>query len=174
MRNILVVDDLPAICDLFRMALECDGSCRVTAAATSGEALAAMTRHPPDALITDVVLPGPSGLRLASWSLARNIPVLIVTGEPVAQRMLEETGCPYLRKPFGIAALQAEMRALWDDGKRRRSLTAVSLRRMGIETTEPRTERRGAEIIGLRPTVMARARFGDDHWSSGSSDWRIS
>jgi two-component system, OmpR family, phosphate regulon response regulator OmpR len=170
MRNILVVDDLPEICDLFRMVLECDGSCRVTTAATSGDAVAAMTHHQPDALITDVVLPGPSGLRLASWSLARNIPVLIVTGEPAAQRMLEETGCPYLRKPFGIAALQAEMRALWDDGKRRRSLTAVSLRRMGIETTEPRPERGGADIIGLRPMAVAWARSDADQRSSGSSD----
>lgn len=136
MRHILVVDDVPEICDLLSMALESDGSCCVTAAATSGDAVAAMMRRQPDAVIIDAVLPGPSGLQLASWSLAHNIPVLIMTGEPVTQRVLEQTGCPYLRKPFRIAALQAATRALWDDASKHRSDTAMSLRRMGIDLTE--------------------------------------
>jgi DNA-binding response OmpR family regulator len=167
MRHILVVDDAPEICDLLRMALECDGSCRVTAASTSGDAVAAMMRHQPDAVIIDAVLPGPSGLQLASWSLARNIPVLIVTGEPATQRMLEQTGCPYLRKPFRIAALQAETRALWDDASKRRSDTAMSLRRMGIDLTELHA------VIAQASRCPATPRPGSLHILDGDRSARL-
>ena len=88
-------------------------------------------RDPPDAAIIDAILPGLSGLQLAHWSLSRGVPVLIVTGEPAVQRELQEIGCHFLKKPFSIAALRAETRALWDNATERRILTATSLQRMG-------------------------------------------
>lgn len=130
MRHVLVVDNEPAICDLVQLALEADGSCRVSSASTVDEAVALLRRDPPDAAIIDAILPQASGLQLAGQVLERGVPVLIVTGEPATRQRLDSIGCPYLAKPFPINVLVAETKALLDEAGERRAQLALLLPRL--------------------------------------------
>jgi DNA-binding response OmpR family regulator len=129
LQHIFAVENAPEFREILRMALESDGSCRVTTASTAEDAITMMMRDPPDAAIIDAVLPGLSGLHLAHWSLSRGVPVLLVTGEPAMQQELRKIGCHYLKKPFRLATLRAETRALWVNASERRTLLATSLQR---------------------------------------------
>jgi DNA-binding response OmpR family regulator len=130
MRHILVVDDEPAICELIQLALEADGSCRVTCTSSAGEAVTMLRRNRPDAAIIDAVLPQVSGLQLVGQALDLGVPVLIVTGELATRARLEDSGCPYLAKPFAISALVAETKALLYEAPQRRAQLAVLLPRL--------------------------------------------
>jgi two-component system, OmpR family, response regulator len=134
MRHVLVVDDEPAICELVQLALEADGSCRVTRASSVGDAVALLQRDPPDAAIIDAILPQLSGLQLASQFLDHGVPVLIVTGEPATREKLEDIGCPHLAKPFPINVLVAETSALLDEAVQRRAQLALLLPRLIAKT----------------------------------------
>lgn len=130
MRHVLVVDNEPAICELVQLALEADGSCRVSSASNVEDAIALLRRDPPDAAIIDAILPQSSGLQLAGEVLDRGVPVLIVTGEPVTRERLDSVGCPYLAKPFSINVLVAETNALLEEAHERRAQLALLLRRL--------------------------------------------
>ena len=134
MRHLLVVDDEPAICELVQLALEADGSCRVTRASSVSEAVALLQRDPPDGAIIDAILPQLSGLQLASQFIDRGVPVLIVTGEPATRERLEDVGCPHLAKPFPINVLVAETNALLDEPVQRRAQLALLLPRLIART----------------------------------------
>lgn len=134
MRHLLVVDDEPAICELVQLALEADGSCRVTRASSVSEAVALLQRDPPDGAIIDAILPQLSGLQLASQFIDRGVPVLIVTGEPATRERLEDVGCPHLAKPFPINVLVAETNALLDEAVQRRAQLALLLPRLIART----------------------------------------
>lgn len=130
MRHVLVVDNEPAICELVQLALEADGSCRVSSASNVDDAIALLRRDPPDAAIIDAILPQSSGLQLAGEVLDRGVPVLIVTGEPATRERLESIGCPYLAKPFPINVLVAETNALLQEAPERRAELALLLPRL--------------------------------------------
>lgn len=138
MRHVLIVDDEPAICELVQMALEADGSCRVTPASSAGDAMTVLERDRPDAAIIDAVLPQASGLQLATRAIGLGVPVLIVTGEPQTRDKLRAAGCPYLPKPFPIGTLVTETRALLDEAAQRRAELAVLLRRLVAKSAELR------------------------------------
>ena len=129
-RHVLVIDNEPAICELVQLALEADGSCRVSSACNVDDAVALLRRDPPDAAVIDVILPQSLGLQLASQVLDRGIPVLIVTGEPATRERLENIGCPYLAKPFPINLLVAETNTLLEHALERRAQLALLLPRL--------------------------------------------
>lgn len=128
MRHVLVVDDEQAICELMQMALEADGSCRVTSASNPYYVAAILERDKPDVAIIDAVLRKASGLRLARLAVDLGIPVLIVTGAPETGKKLDRAGCPFLWKPFHIGTLCAETRVLIDDAAHRCAQLAILLR----------------------------------------------
>jgi DNA-binding response OmpR family regulator len=133
MQHVLVVDQ-PAISAVVQICLETDGTCRVTAVSTMAEAVAVMMRDRPDAAIIDVVLGPGAGLALASRAVDLGIPVLFMTGEPHTQSRLSAAGCPYLAKPFHLASLIAETRALFDDRLQRRAEVRILLHRLAAES----------------------------------------
>ncbi len=112
---LLVVEDERAMRDMLREALETLGY-RVRLAANGGEALIAVEeeRMEPDLLVTDIVMPGMSGVVLAE-RLRRSRPglrVLFMSGyadERVRQTL--PAGSPLLEKPFGTADLAASVSA---------------------------------------------------------------
>ncbi|HKW52627.1 MAG TPA: response regulator [Stellaceae bacterium] len=110
MQHILVVDDRPDICAVVQMALEESGPYRVSAATEVLQALAFLDQDPPDLLILDAVMPGRHGFRLASDAAGRGIPVMLMTGEPAMNGLLDEVGWSHLRKPFHLPQLLAETR----------------------------------------------------------------
>ena len=61
MARILVIDDEPAVCSLFRTALECGGH-TVDEAHDGDDGLAAYARQPADLVIVDLVMPRVNGM----------------------------------------------------------------------------------------------------------------
>jgi signal transduction histidine kinase/CheY-like chemotaxis protein len=61
--RVLIVDDDPDTVEVVRQVLESAGA-QVTAAASAGEALAALSARPPDVLLSDLGMPGEDGYAL--------------------------------------------------------------------------------------------------------------
>jgi signal transduction histidine kinase len=105
--TILVVEDSPALRELFRHSLKASGY-TVLEAGTGDEALQIVDTHagPIHILVTDVIMPGMGGRELATRfkekrPLSR---VLYVSGYPdetIARRGVIDSGVTLLLKPFG-------------------------------------------------------------------------
>jgi CheY-like chemotaxis protein len=111
--TVLVVEDEPAIRDLCVEALQAVGY-RVLMAASGEQALALIRdlQGPLDLIVTDVILPGLRGDRLADAVLALRpgTPLLLMSGYP-PERI---TGMAYLQKPFTPTGLLREVRRILD------------------------------------------------------------
>ena len=66
MLKLLVVDDEPAVVDLFQSAFEKLGI-QVVGAGSASQAVTAMKREQPDVAVLDVLLPDGSGLGVCHW-----------------------------------------------------------------------------------------------------------
>src|SRR5262245_8689962 len=97
--HILVVDDDLDICEVVRDLLEGNGW-RVTIA-TKGKAMRRIiAAETIDLIILDMVMPGESGASLAQHARDSGLPVLLMTGDPGHRSFVEESGIPFLLKPF--------------------------------------------------------------------------
>ncbi len=108
--HVIVVDDVPDIREMVRMALEHYG-CRVTEAADGDEALALQARDPADVFITDIVMPGQDGVETIG-ALRKAYPelkIIAMSGHDLASTWLtlaERMGVSaVLLKPFTIETL---------------------------------------------------------------------
>ena len=113
-KRILAVDDEPAILRALAANLRARGY-EVDLATTGEAALELASRHPPDAVILDLGLPGISGLDvihgLRGWS---RVPILILSArEAQAEKVaaLDAGADDYVTKPFGMDELLARLRA---------------------------------------------------------------
>jgi DNA-binding response OmpR family regulator len=82
-----------------------------------GDAVAVLGREPVDLVVTDLVLPGGSGLEIARTVKRTHpgIPVILVTGWPgrIDQQTLEGQGIDaILEKPVGLDKLRATVATL--------------------------------------------------------------
>ena len=114
MTRILVVDDEPQILRALATNLKVRGY-DVDLAPTGEAALELAARHPPDAVVLDLGLPGIPGLEviraLRGWL---NAPILILSArESEADKVaaLDAGADDYVTKPFGINELLARLRA---------------------------------------------------------------
>jgi two-component system KDP operon response regulator KdpE len=112
--RVLVVDDEPQILRALGTNLKVRGY-EVDLAPTGEVALELAARHPPDAVVLDLGLPGISGLDvirgLRGWCRA---PILILSArEAEADKVaaLDAGADDYVTKPFGINELLARLRA---------------------------------------------------------------
>jgi two-component system KDP operon response regulator KdpE len=112
--RILAVDDEPPILRALATNLRARGY-QVDLATTGEAALELATRHPPDAVILDLGLPGISGQEvihgLRGWSRA---PIIILSArEAQAEKVaaLDAGADDYVTKPFGMDELLARLRA---------------------------------------------------------------
>ncbi len=85
-------------------------------AADSREALAQLDVRPPDVLVTDMTMPGGSGLQLITRArrLRPGLPVIIISGL-LSNSDLEaarDLGIPVLQKPFDPDQLQDAIQGL--------------------------------------------------------------
>ncbi|MBY0229016.1 MAG: sigma-54 dependent transcriptional regulator [Gemmataceae bacterium] len=116
-RDILIIDDEEAVCWALERALKHQGH-RVRTAASAEQGLALAAKHPPDAVILDVRLPGMDGLSALPKlrELAPDAAVIVVTAFgtlPTAVGAMEGGAFDYLPKPFDLSqALEAVARAL--------------------------------------------------------------
>jgi two-component system response regulator MprA len=114
--RILVVDDDPGVRESLRRSLAFNGY-DVELAADGLEALAAVDRQRPDAVILDVMMPRLDGLETCRRLRAAgdDLAVLMLTArEAVADRVagLDAGADDYLPKPFALDELLARLRAL--------------------------------------------------------------
>ncbi|MBI5597765.1 MAG: response regulator [Elusimicrobia bacterium] len=110
----MLVEDEPLVRGVAERMLRSRGYC-VRKAGNAEEALGIL-RDPAQAvalLLSDIVLPGPSGADLAEQAvrLRPGLRVMFVSGfaEHAAVERLNRHGCRILRKPFGIDELAREV-----------------------------------------------------------------
>ena len=60
----------------------------------------------PDLLVVDIMLQGSNGNDLARLARAKNIPVLLMSGEPQSIERLQKENAPFLQKPFRLSELE--------------------------------------------------------------------
>jgi signal transduction histidine kinase len=120
-RVILVVEDEPQVRTFVERALAKAGY-TVHAAADANEALAIVERvgDELDAVLSDTVLPGPSGLDVVA-EIRRafpDIPALLMTGYVTDEGLwgrIEASGVPVLRKPFRLTELLERVAEVIED-----------------------------------------------------------
>jgi two-component system cell cycle sensor histidine kinase/response regulator CckA len=117
---ILVVDDEDTIRQFVRAVLE-RGGYTVAVASNGDEALETIHRWSPDLLLTDIVMPGMSGIGLAARAhqLRPKMPVIFMSGY-ADQYETELSGSVCLRKPFTPSQLLV---AIGDVADAQRALT---------------------------------------------------
>jgi CheY-like chemotaxis protein len=152
--RILLVDDQRQVSRMLRSSLELSGhEYAIVDVSSAEEALQELERQPADLLVTDLRLPGMSGLELLEVARRLNphIKAIMVTGQPTeaARQQAESLGVvAFLRKPLGTNFfLQAVENAL---GTMPPSRPLVSLQ------AEDKA-RMAASLAGLRRQIAAQA-----------------
>jgi two-component system KDP operon response regulator KdpE len=112
--RILVIDDEPQITRVLRAALSAQGF-DVRTANDPEEGLQVFGEWPPDLVITDLMMPGMTGVDVARAIRARSeTPILILSvrdHERSKVEALDAGADDYVTKPFGIQELLARVRA---------------------------------------------------------------
>jgi PAS domain S-box-containing protein len=115
---VLLVEDNPQVRE-FAEGLLIDLGCRVVSAETADEALAWLESDGIDLVVSDVVMPGMSGVELARQirRSSRSVPVLLATG--YSDEILRNgSEFEVLAKPFGASDLSKAMAAVLNDRER--------------------------------------------------------
>ena len=118
----LVVDDEPMVGELMAMALGSQGW-RTVVATAAEEAAAHARNHAIDLLVTDLQMPGMSGLDLATHLRERHadLPVVLVSGWSEATALELAQPFAFLRKPFRLQELFGAIGTLVADHPKARS-----------------------------------------------------
>lgn len=123
--RVLVVDDDPDVALLVKTVLERRGGCIVDIAEDGRVAIERMTEVRPDVVVTDIEMPGLSGLELLA-ELRRtspNVPVVVMTAHvsvEYAVSALRAQADEFLTKPLDNARLIEVVTRLAAEGRRRR------------------------------------------------------
>jgi two-component system, NtrC family, response regulator PilR len=148
--HLLVVDDEPSMREFLEIMLTQDGY-SVRTASTGEEGFKMYRAEEPDLVLTDVKMPGMSGLDLIRdiHSVNPEIPIIAITAFASANdavRAVREGAYDYLSKPFQIEDLRIIIRNALETRRLRRE--NVELRR-SIEK-----KYRFGDIIGKSPQMM--------------------
>src|SRR5271166_816489 len=112
--RILVIDDEPQITRVLRAALSAQGF-DVRTANDPEEGLRVFREWPPDLVITDLMMPGMSGVDVCRAIRATSpTPILVLSvrdHERAKVEALDAGADDYVTKPFGIQELLARVRA---------------------------------------------------------------
>ena len=147
--RLLVVDDEPSMTEFLEILLAQEGY-EVTTASSGEEGFKLYRQLEPDLILTDVKMPGMSGLDLIReiHALDSAIPIIAITAYASADdaiRAVREGAYDYLSKPFQIEDLRIIIR---------NALEAKRLRRENVELRRSIDEHhRFGEIIGKSPQM---------------------
>lgn len=114
--TILIVDDDPMILDLLKYVIELERF-KTLLAASAEEALDILSKNSVDAIISDIILPGQSGLDLLYHikSAPNPIPVILITGKSdrvTSAQALKAGADGYIKKPFKNTDIVQTLRRL--------------------------------------------------------------
>lgn len=147
--RVLVVEDEESMRTFLQSALETLGY-SVDVAANAEEALARMGSHPPDLVLTDLVMPGLSGAELAE-RIGRDfpgLPVLLISGytaqEPLTEQALEFR---FLPKPFTITELANKVREALEAARRPLTVLMVDDDDLYVPLARRFLERAGHRLV---------------------------
>jgi putative nucleotidyltransferase with HDIG domain len=120
--QVLVVDDNASLLRFLVSAFSAN-ACTVTQAAAAEQALALMTRQSFDLVVSDIRMPGLSGLDLLRAVKGRQpgTPVVLITGNPSVNSAvfgLRHGAYDYLPKPFSIREVQELLARIRADRKK--------------------------------------------------------
>lgn len=150
--ELLVVDDDADMRDYLRRIL--GEHFEVRTAGDGASALESLTDSPPDLVLTDVMVPGMSGVellkRLRANEITRDLPVILfsaMAGEEAMVAGLDAGADDYLVKPFTATELVARVRA---------NLTTARLRRQLAERMREVADASHALTTSLRAEEICR------------------
>ena len=155
----LVLEDDPDAAELLRIALERHGGMQVDVVGTAGDALAALARQTYDVLVTDIQLPGRSGLSILPevHALDPALTVLVVTAYATldhAVEALREAADDFLVKPVAASVLVERATELARRASERRAVpTGTRVLAVGAHPDDVE--------IGVGATLAAHAAAGD-------------
>lgn len=121
---LLVIEDERAVMDFIRLALERHGySCRTASSAAQG--IGMLESEGFAGVISDMRTPGgASGADVHAWIIAHRPELkkkmLFITGDtvnPETLRALNETGVPYIEKPFRVSDLMTIVAEIFGTAK---------------------------------------------------------
>jgi len=124
--RVLVVDDEPSVVDVFREFLAAQGY-ELTVAASGEEAVQVIPTLKPDVILTDINLPGVSGLEVMrhAKNLDAEVAVIVVTGYASASTAIDalrQGAYDYVTKPFDLD----EVHQIIERGIANRRLKAIN------------------------------------------------
>jgi two-component system OmpR family response regulator len=187
--RVLVVEDEPRMAELLARGLHEEGYA-VDRAADGHEALWLAGQVPYDAIVLDVMIPGPDGMEVCRQLRGQGsaIPVLLLTArDEVSARVdgLDSGADDYLTKPFSFAELSARLRAL----TRRPTTATVSPLEVGDLRLDPATRQvwRAGTNVTLSPRefvllelfvrnageTLTRRRILDEVWDAARVDSNV-
>ncbi|HEX4447522.1 MAG TPA: EAL domain-containing protein [Polyangiaceae bacterium] len=148
-RAVLVVDDDPAVGRSLRRALESAGY-DVAVADDGNVAIETLMRRSFDVVLSDIRMPGMSGVELLSVVRAcdMDVPVILMTGAPTVETAIEAVSLgavQYLSKPTPMDTVLSAI----DNALRSRRIA-----RSRRDTLPPESEAREADLAELRATFQ--------------------
>jgi len=167
-KQILIVDDEPAIRDMLRMALEGAGYL-VREAGDAAAARVAIVDHRPDLVLLDWMLPGTSGVELAR-SLRRDeptrtLPVILLTARGEEDDRVKGLECgadDYVTKPFSPRELLARIKAVLRRGAPDTEEGVLSQDGLRLDTVAHRLRIEGRPV-DIGPTEFRLLQFFMSH-----------
>jgi DNA-binding NtrC family response regulator len=119
--HILIVDDDERICCLLEQLLVQSGYA-VSTCRQASEALEELEKEQIDLVVTDVRLPGMSGVELTKRIIERwaDIPIIVMTGYSeieIAVEVLKLGASDFIRKPFTPAAIQESVKVMLEHSR---------------------------------------------------------